>query len=174
LAAVVALSASGCRPDSAPFPEGNYVMVIKPLELRDTIHLHADLSWERKVTYPDNEGATQQLFEKGTAEVVKSSREVRVLKFEPFTFVFENLLPIDMTSIRPPSKTFNTTMVWRCDGRGWVLYLNSEFGYEYRRISDSSAIEMKENTIQNVKGPESADERLKRIREAIEKENKKR
>lgn len=138
LAAIVAVSMSGCFSTTTMFPEGDYVMEIKQLELRDKIRLHSDLSWERNVTYRDHDGVTRELSEHGTATLVRADRRVRVLKFEPFTFVFDDMLPIEKTSARTPLKALNTTMALRQDLEEWLLVLDSEYGYAYHRTTEVS------------------------------------
>ena len=153
-------------------------MEIKQLGLQDRIRLHPDWSWERRLSYTDHEGVTRELCENGTATLVKANKRTRVLKFEPFTFVFESLVPIHMTYARKPSKTLNLTMGLRRERREWLLELNSEYGYEYHRIKNVSD-ETEKNEVateknemrEGEKRPDSVDERLDRIKRAFEKPN---
>lgn len=113
-------------------------MELRRLGLRDTIRLHRDLSWERTVIYRGRDGLPVRVSENGQAALVETANRVRVLKFEPFTFVFEELLPDELTYIRPPSKALNT-----------MLYLQRQGGNGSSNLIPNSDM----NTIQLRKPP---------------------
>lgn len=170
---VMALVMTGCYDSRNKFPDGTYVLTNERLRFTDAIHLHADLSWNRTVNYVERDGTPRGYSEGGTATLLKSSSTMRVLQFEPFTFAFEQLVPKDLTFLKNPSPTLNTTLLWRWTGKHWILELNSEFGYEYVYDMNRSGEPTRNEILAPLhKGDAPVSERVERIKRAIQGEKR--